>query len=129
LNCFGIGDRSAAEFLNNHKQQILYGKAGVAAGYRITDRDRRPRSFLRARMAMESAVRSSRIPRGKRYASLRNFYFPAVSELALGLRPQSFAIALVPWMTPEVGTGGTRFGASVRQPCCLSCSSSKREKR
>jgi uncharacterized protein (DUF2062 family) len=32
LNGFGIGDRRAAEFLDNHKEQILYGKAGVAAG-------------------------------------------------------------------------------------------------
>jgi hypothetical protein len=31
LNCFSIGDRGAAEFLNNHKEQILYGKAGVAS--------------------------------------------------------------------------------------------------
>jgi len=29
LNGFGIGDRGAAEFLDNHKEQILYGKAGV----------------------------------------------------------------------------------------------------
>jgi hypothetical protein len=26
LNCFGIGDRGAAEFLDNHKQQILLRK-------------------------------------------------------------------------------------------------------
>jgi hypothetical protein len=25
LNCFRIGDRGAAEFLDNHKQRILYG--------------------------------------------------------------------------------------------------------
>ena len=31
LNRFGIGDGGAAEFLDNHKEQILYGKAGVAA--------------------------------------------------------------------------------------------------
>src|SRR4029079_10388576 len=42
LNSFGIGDRGAAEFLDNHKEQILYGKAGGAAGFtRITDLDRR----------------------------------------------------------------------------------------
>jgi hypothetical protein len=42
LYCFGIGDGGAAEFLDNHKQQILYGKAGVAAaGPWITDRDLR----------------------------------------------------------------------------------------
>jgi hypothetical protein len=29
LNRFGISDRGAAEFLDNHKQQILYGKAGA----------------------------------------------------------------------------------------------------
>ena len=38
LNRLGIGDRGAAEFLNNHKQQILYGKAGVAAA---TNQDQR----------------------------------------------------------------------------------------
>jgi hypothetical protein len=31
LNCFGIGDGGTAEFLDNHKQKILYGKAGVTA--------------------------------------------------------------------------------------------------
>jgi hypothetical protein len=42
MNCFGIGDRGAAEFLDNHKEQILYGNAGVAsAAPRITDRERR----------------------------------------------------------------------------------------
>jgi hypothetical protein len=34
LNCFRIGDGGAAEFLDNHKPKILYGKAGVIA--RIT---------------------------------------------------------------------------------------------
>jgi hypothetical protein len=33
LNRFGIGDGGTTEFLDNHKQQILYGKAGVAAPY------------------------------------------------------------------------------------------------
>jgi hypothetical protein len=32
LNRFGISDRGAAEFLDNHKQQILYGKLGSTAG-------------------------------------------------------------------------------------------------
>jgi hypothetical protein len=42
LNCFWIGDGGAAEFLDNHKPKILYGKAGVAARViaSITDRDR-----------------------------------------------------------------------------------------
>jgi hypothetical protein len=38
LNRLRIGDRGAAEFLNNHKQQILYGKAGVASA---TNQDQR----------------------------------------------------------------------------------------
>ena len=29
LNRFRVSDRGTAEFLDNHKQQILYGKAGV----------------------------------------------------------------------------------------------------
>jgi hypothetical protein len=43
LNCFRIGDGGAAEFLDNHKQKILYGKAGVTAmrAAPVTDRDRR----------------------------------------------------------------------------------------
>jgi len=42
LNGFGVGDRRAAEFLDNHKELILYGKAVVAARpSRIIDPDRR----------------------------------------------------------------------------------------
>jgi hypothetical protein len=42
LNCFGIGDRGTTEFLDNHKELILYGKAAVAAQRsRITDPERR----------------------------------------------------------------------------------------
>jgi hypothetical protein len=42
LNGFWIGDGRAAEFLDNHKEQILYGKAAVAARHyaRISDLDR-----------------------------------------------------------------------------------------
>src|SRR5262245_22517217 len=40
LNGFGIGDGRAAEFLDNHKEQILYGKAGVAAGLNADHRSR-----------------------------------------------------------------------------------------
>jgi hypothetical protein len=29
LNRVRVGDRGTAELLDNHKQQILYGKAGV----------------------------------------------------------------------------------------------------
>jgi hypothetical protein len=34
LNGFGICDGGTAEFLNDHKQQILYGKAGVGRAQR-----------------------------------------------------------------------------------------------
>jgi hypothetical protein len=35
LNRFRVSDRGTAEFLDNHKQQILYGKAGVVGGLAI----------------------------------------------------------------------------------------------
>jgi hypothetical protein len=55
LNRFGVSDGGTPEFLDNHKQKILYGKAGV-------DRDRRSGlSVMMIFVAGDHAVVATRV--------------------------------------------------------------------